>query len=108
MAPATLFTGKTLEDAVRKGLEALRISRAEAMITVIEEGSGGFLWIGSRPYRVRIMARPGGAIREPEERESGDAKGRRERGARARSGGDRTERAGRSPRGARTERPEGG
>ncbi|HTM57763.1 MAG TPA: Jag N-terminal domain-containing protein, partial [Candidatus Udaeobacter sp.] len=79
MPPATLFTGKTLEDAVKKGLEALGLSRAEAMITVIEEGSGGFLGLGARPYRVRIMPRPGGAIREPEDRE---ARGKRERGGR--------------------------
>jgi len=91
MPPATLFTGKTLEDAVKKGLEALGLARAEAMITVIEEGSGGFLGIGARPYRVRIMPRPGGAIREPEEREGRDGSGRRERGGRA----------GREPRGGR-------
>src|SRR3989442_8193241 len=83
MPPATLFTGKTLEDAVRKGLEALSLSRAEAMITVIEEGSGGFLGLGARPYRVRVMPRPGGAIRESEERERPGGRGRRERTPRA-------------------------
>ena len=110
MPPATLFTGKTLEDAVKKGLEALGLSRAEAMITVIEEGSGGFLGLGARPYRVRIMPRPGGAIREPEERES---RGRRERGERStresrparRRGGERGGAAATAPRGER--RPRG-
>ena len=71
MAPVSVYEGRTLDEAVRKGLEALGISRAEAMITVIDEGSNGFLGFGSRPYRVRITARPGGAIREPEERGDG-------------------------------------
>src|SRR5207247_2470451 len=61
----SVFEGKTLDDAVRKGLEALGLSRAEVMITMLEEGSGGFLGIGARPYRVRIMPRPGGPPREP-------------------------------------------
>jgi predicted RNA-binding protein Jag len=106
MAPATLFIGKTLEDAVKKGLDALGISRAEAMITVIEEGSGGFLGLGARPYRVRIMPRPGGPIREPEEREGrkrterGERGGKRERGSRP----ERAERAERAERGAKPER----
>jgi len=102
MAPATLFTGKTLEDAVKKGLEALGIGRAEAMITVIEEGSGGFLGLGARPYRVRIMPRPGGPIREPDE-------GREGRRTREREGrGPRRERGARAERGERGARVEGG
>ena len=61
----SIFEGRTLDDAVRKGLEALGRSRAEVMITIIEEGSGGFLGLGARPYKVRVMPRPGGAMREP-------------------------------------------
>src|SRR6185503_18913543 len=57
----SIFVGKTLDEAVRKGLEALGLSRAEAMITMLEEGSGGFLGLGARPYKVRIVPRPGGA-----------------------------------------------
>ena len=107
MAIASLFTGKTLEEAVRKGLEALRISRAEAMITVIEEGSGGFLGLGARPYRVRIMPRPGGAIREVEDRPERDRAGRQgrsERGGR----GDRESRAPRARAGERSGSERGG
>jgi spoIIIJ-associated protein len=81
---ASVYEGRTLDDAVRRGLEALGLSRAEVMITVVEEGSGGFLGLGSRPYRVRVMPRPGGAIRELEPRGG--------RGGRA-----RPERAGRGP-----------
>ena len=75
----SIFEGRTLDDAVRKGLEALGRSRAEVMITIIEEGSGGFLGLGARPYKVRVMPRPGGAMREPE-RESGRVAGRGGRG----------------------------
>ena len=88
--PGSIFEGRTLDDAVRKGLEALGLTRAEVMITMLEEGSGGFLGLGARPYKVRIMPRPGGAIPEPVDRgERGEGR-RRERG-RERGGRDRGE-----------------
>jgi spoIIIJ-associated protein len=107
----SVFEGKTLDDAVRKGLEATGRSRAEVMITILEEGSGGFLGLGARPYKVRIMPRPGGAFREPErEREPGrvlGTRGGRERGeggpGRGREGRGRGE-----ARPARGDRPERG
>jgi len=85
----SIFEGRTLDDAVRKGLDALGLSRAEVMITMLEEGSSGFLGLGARPYRVRIMPRPGGAIPEPDERREGRGRerGRYERGGRERAGG---------------------
>lgn len=88
-----VFEGRTLEDAVKKGLEAMGRSRAEVMITILEEGSGGFLGLGARPYKVRIMPRPGGAFREPErEREPGRVGGGRGgRGGRGRAEGGRGE-----------------
>ncbi len=83
-----VFEGRTLEDAVRKGLEEIGRTRAEVMITILEEGSGGFLGLGARPYKVRIMPRPGGAFREPErEREREGSRGGR--GGRGRSEGGR-------------------
>src|SRR5205085_12469023 len=90
---AVIFEGRTLDDAVRKGLEALGLSRAEVMITMVEEGSGGFLGIGARPYRVKVMPRPGGPIPEPDYDRGGEA--------RERSGGThrRDERGGRGGRG---------
>jgi spoIIIJ-associated protein len=125
----SVFEGRTLDDAVRKGLEALGRSRAEVMITILEEGSGGFLGLGARPYRVRVMPRPGGAFRDAGERETRrvrarperegrregprDRNGRRDRGPRREERGPRIEargerdRGGRSERGAR-ERGEGG
>src|SRR6266704_1406514 len=94
--------GRTLDDAVRKGLEALGLSRAEVMITMLEEGSGGFLGLGARPYRVRIMPRPGGPISEPEVRGEGRRRDRPrfERGGPRRfERGDRGGRPGREARG---------
>lgn len=116
---STIFEGRTLDDAVRKGLDALGLSRAEVMITMVEEGSGGFLGIGARPYRVKVMPRPGGPIPEPEYRSDRDARPRgghrREeprRGGRAsREGGGRrsgtatADRGGQDARGPREARP---
>lgn len=104
-----VFEGRTLEDAVKKGLEEIGRSRAEVMITILEEGSGGFLGLGARPYKVRIMPRPGGAFREPErERESSrGARGGRGRseGGRGREGRERSGAgAGRAERGERGRR----
>jgi spoIIIJ-associated protein len=114
----SIFEGRTLDDAVRKGLEALGLSRAEVMITMVEEGSSGFLGLGARPYKVRVMPRPGGAPREPDYREGGSRsrregrEGRRGDGRRGREGREGRERRGRSgdapPRGERNgggERP---
>jgi spoIIIJ-associated protein len=88
--PGSIFEGRTLDDAVRKGLEALGLSRAEVMITMLEEGSGGFLGLGARPYKVRIMPRPGGAIQDTGERPDG----RRDRPRSERGGRDRGHRGG--------------
>ena len=105
-----MFEGKTLDDAVKKGLEALGLSRAEVMIQVMEEGSSGFLGIGARPYKVRMMPRPrrelaersdrGGARRD---REGGGRSGRPERSERGGRGG-RSDRGDRAPRGERPDR----
>lgn len=94
----SVYEGKTYDEAVAKGLAELKLSRAEALVTTIEEGKGGFLGFGSRPFRVSVMRRPGGAIREPEESER--RRGRDDRGGR----GGRNERGG---RGGRDDRREG-
>jgi spoIIIJ-associated protein len=102
-----VFEGKTLDAAVRSGLDALGLTRAEVMITILEEGSGGFLGIGARPYRVRVMRRPGGPPpTEPDvegRRRRHEGRDRRERGRgerrgeRGGQGGSRPE-PGRGPR----------
>lgn len=85
----SMFEGKTLDDAVRKGLETLGLSRAEVIINVAEEGSGGFLGLGARPYKVIILPRPGGPPRDDEDFD-------RERRGRGGRGRDRERRGGRS------------
>jgi spoIIIJ-associated protein len=99
-----VFEGRTLDTAVTKGLEALGLSRAEVMITILEEGSGGFLGIGARPYKVRMMRRPGGApVADTDERGGrGSGRGRRDR-ERGANGGRQGE-AGRGA-GERRDRP---
>ncbi len=92
----SVYEGKTFDEAVRKGLDALRLSRAEAVITTVEEGKGGFLGFGARPFRVSVARRPGGAIKEPSER-----------GGDERRGGKRNEREPRGGRGAREVAPVG-
>src|SRR5258705_11295696 len=98
----SVFEGKTLDDAVRKGLGDLGLTRAEVMIAVLDEGSGGFLGLGARPYRVRVIPRPGGPIREPDERgsERGERRGGRGRDRdRERGRGRGPDRGGRGARG---------
>lgn len=102
-----VFEGKTLDAAVTRGLETLGLSRAEVMITILEEGSGGFLGLGARPYRVRVMRRPGGAPPVDQDRDErrrrGTGRERRERdhGREGRPRGERRE----EPRGERREPP---
>jgi spoIIIJ-associated protein len=104
----SIFEGKTLDDAVRMGLNALGLSRAEVMITVMEEGSGGFLGLGARPYKVRVMPRPGGAPREPGERgDRGERRDRKSSGRGRRDGAQRTEGRGDSRREGRGDRDRG-
>ncbi len=93
----SVYEGRTFEEAAQRGLEELRLSRAEAVITLIEEGKGGFLGFGAKPFRVSVLRRPGGAIREPEHREE-----RRVKPTRG------SERGGRAGRGGRDERRESG
>lgn len=89
MAKGSVYEGKTFEEAVRIGLDDLGLSRAEATITMIEEGKGGFLGFGARPFRVSIMRRPGGAVREPEEQRERRVSSRRDDRRGGRGGRDR-------------------
>jgi len=105
----SMFEGKTLDDAVRKGLDTLGLSRAEVMINVVEEGSGGFLGLGARPYKVIIMQRPGGPPRDDEgerdrDRDRRGGRGRRAGRTEAAPRGERNGRGGREARGRGGER----
>lgn len=48
------FTGETVEQAIEKGLTALKIARSDADIQVVEEGKKGFLGLGKREAVVSI------------------------------------------------------
>ena len=49
--------GKNLDDAINEGLAELGITRDEAEIEIIDEGSKGFLGIGSKEACVRIYGK---------------------------------------------------
>jgi len=46
--------GKTVQQAVSKGLKELGLSRDQAEVVVLEEGKGGFLGLGSKKAKVRL------------------------------------------------------
>lgn len=49
-----LFTGKTVEEAIEKGLQELGLSRLKAHIKVISKEKKGFLVFGKKPAQVDI------------------------------------------------------
>lgn len=61
-------TAATVEEAIEKGLNDLKLSIDDVEITTVEEGSKGFLGIGIRPARIAINVKPGinhGTVPEP-------------------------------------------
>jgi len=50
-------TGKTIEEATEKALEALGVTEDEVDIEILEEGTGGFLGLGRSPARIRVTPR---------------------------------------------------
>lgn len=54
---ASVFTAGTVEDAIHLGLTELGMDKEEADIRVLGKGSRGFLGLGSRPARVRLVPR---------------------------------------------------
>ena len=51
-------TGKTEEEAIRKGLEQLGMDRDDVSVEILERAKNGFLGIGSNPARVRLTYGP--------------------------------------------------
>ena len=47
-------TGKTIDDAVKNGLEQLGIERDDALVEVLESPKSGFLGFGSSPAKVKV------------------------------------------------------
>ena len=59
-------TGKTEEEAIRKGLEQLGMDRDDVSVEILERAKNGFLGIGSNPARVRLTYGPEEApVEEP-------------------------------------------
>jgi spoIIIJ-associated protein len=57
MTDGTLFTGKTVEDAVADSLRSLGLTQEQAEIEIVSRGSRGLFGIGSEPAQVRITPR---------------------------------------------------
>ncbi|HEY7295062.1 MAG TPA: RNA-binding cell elongation regulator Jag/EloR [Dehalococcoidia bacterium] len=51
-------TGRNVEEAIRRGLAELGVSREQAVIEVLSEGRPGILGVGAQPARVRLAALP--------------------------------------------------
>ena len=51
-----IFTGKTVEDAVKAGLEALGVKQSDVDVEVLDEGKRRL--IGSKPAQVRLTVKP--------------------------------------------------
>ena len=51
-------TGKTEEEAIRKGLEQLGMDSDDVSVEILERAKSGFLGIGSSPARVRLTYGP--------------------------------------------------
>ena len=49
--------GSSVDEAIAAGLEALGVERDGVEIEVLDEGSRGILGLGSRPARVRLLAK---------------------------------------------------
>ncbi|MCX7838096.1 MAG: protein jag [Anaerolineae bacterium] len=57
MSEANEFSGKTVEDAIAKGLAALNATREQVEIEIVREGSRGILGLGGENAIVRMTRR---------------------------------------------------
>ena len=51
-------TGKTEDEAIRKGLEQLGMDRDDVSVEILERAKSGFLGMGAKPARVRVTYGP--------------------------------------------------
>ena len=99
-------TGKTEEEAIRKGLEQLGMDRDDVSVEILERAKSGFLGIGSAPARVRLTYGPEEApVAEPAPAEKTAEEKKPERPAAPKSA-DRPPRSENAPRGDRPPRPQ--
>ena len=57
MSGESIFTGKSVDEAIAEGLRALGLTADTAEIEVISRGSRGIFGLGSEPAQVRITRR---------------------------------------------------
>ncbi|GIK74760.1 MAG: hypothetical protein BroJett021_37480 [Chloroflexota bacterium] len=65
MADETLFTGKSVDEAIAEGLRTLGLLQNEVEIEIISRGSRGIFGLGSEPAQVRIRRRSVGVQAAP-------------------------------------------
>ena len=59
-------TGKTYEEALMAGLTQMGLPSDKVDVEVLEEGTKGFLGIGAKPYKLRLVKKDTPAIRAEE------------------------------------------
>ena len=59
-------TGKTYEEALMAGLAQMELPSDKVDVEVLEEGTKGFLGIGAKPYKLRLVKKDTPAIRAEE------------------------------------------
>ena len=108
-------SAKTMEEAISLGLEKLEASIADVTIDIIEEGTKGFLGIGSKPFVVRLTVREEAeeagavlsevhledAVKEPEKAEKAEKKPARKQKPKA----EKTETAEKTEKQPKAEKP---
>ena len=57
MSGESIFTGKSVDEAIAEGLRTLGLTADTAEIEVISRGSRGIFGLGSEPAQVRITRR---------------------------------------------------
>ena len=110
-------TGKTEEEAIRKGLEQLGMDRDDVSVEILERAKSGFLGIGSNPARVRLtygpeeapVAEPAPVVRPVVQKPAEEKKVEKPSAPKAADKPQRSEnaqRGDRAPRPQRTDKPQ--
>ena len=64
MSQSLEWTGRTVEEAIRRGLDELGLDRDDVDVDVLNEGRSGLLGIRSEDARVRLIVKQGGGDQE--------------------------------------------
>ena len=104
-------TGKTEDEAIRKGLEQLGMDRDDVSVEILERAKSGFLGIGSNPARVRLtygpeeapVAEPAPVVKPVVQKPAEEQKPEKPAAPKA---ADKPQRSENAPRGDRAPRPQ--